>query len=263
MLKIKRGIRTLSLHPMNLIDTKSFKLSIKIKGEEKFGKLAIVLPGRLDTKDYSCFESHLEVLASRGFYSIAFDPPGTWESPGDIDLFTTTNYIKAVHELIDYFGNKPTLLLGHSRGGTVSIIAGDSDPLAVGYVAIMSSYGEPFSPSKADVDRGYRVSYRDLPPGTEKTKEQKKFKLPINYFVDGQKYDASKVLEKSVKPKLLFYGADDEFTTVAEAEEVFEKTANPKVIHKLKSDHDYRYYPEVIREVNEAINQFLTDYILK
>ena len=100
-----------------MIKTKNFKLAIYSGGNEDANKIALVLPGRLDTKDYVHMTSHVDFLAERGYYALSFDMPGTWESPGNIAEYTTTNYIKAVNELVDYLGNKPTLLLGHSRGG--------------------------------------------------------------------------------------------------------------------------------------------------
>lgn len=120
----------------NLIRTKSFELAVLTRGDKNAEKLALLLPGRLDTKDYGNFVSHAEYLAQRGFFAVAFDPPGTWNSPGGIDLYTTTNYIRAVNELIEYFGNKPTLLFGHSRGAAVAIFA-SSNPAVVGIVPVM------------------------------------------------------------------------------------------------------------------------------
>ncbi len=248
---------------MSLIRTKSFDLAIKTRGSEDSRKVAISLPGRLDTKDYASFDSHIEYLAGKGFYAISFDPPGTWESPGGIELFTTTNYVKAVEEIIEYFGNKLTLLLGHSRGGAVSILAGTSNPSVIGIVVIMATYGAPTSPSPEAIKAGVSMSYRDLPPGTSKTSERKEFALPINYFKDGQKYNVVDVLKKCTKPKLLFYGTRDEFTTPERVKEVFGSIPEPKMIHELNSDHDYRYHPEIIEEVNEVIGHFLDDYFKK
>ena len=86
---------------MELIKTKSFELAAYSKGLITSNKLAIVLPGRLDTKDYPNIQGHVEYLAKRGFYALSFDPPGTRESLGDISLYTTTNYVKAVNEVIE------------------------------------------------------------------------------------------------------------------------------------------------------------------
>ena len=87
------------------IKTKSFELAISTRGEKNSTRLAIAIPGRLDTKDYLNFTSHIEYLANRNFLAVAFDPPGTWESRGEIESYTTTNYLKAVDELIEHFGN--------------------------------------------------------------------------------------------------------------------------------------------------------------
>lgn len=244
---------------MNLINTKSFELAIYAKGDEDAIKLAIVIPGRLDTKDYVHNTSHVDYLASKGYYAVSFDPPGTWESPGSIELHTTTNYLKAVNELIEYFGNKPTLLVGHSRGGTVSILA-SGNPVVFGVAAIMATYGEPSAPSEEDLKLGYHLSYRDMPPGTERTKEQKRFELPFTYFEDGQKYDPVSVLKKLTKPKLLIYGDNDEFTRPERVEEVFAAIPEPKMKLKVKSDHDYRLHPDIIEEVNQTIGKFLDKY---
>jgi pimeloyl-ACP methyl ester carboxylesterase len=192
---------------MNIINTPSFSLATNARGDKNSDKLALVLPGRLDTKDYACFNSHLELLASKGFYSISFDPPGTWESPGGIGLFTTTNYIKAVNELIEYFGNKPTFVMGHSRGGATTILASAENPHIIAIAPIMATYGEPSPPDEETKKTGVKTSKRDLPPGTSRTDEQKEFLLPINYFMDGQKHHVIEALMKFKKPKLIFYGS--------------------------------------------------------
>ena len=246
---------------MQIIKTATFQLAVNSKGESNFKRLAIALPGRLDTKDYGCFTSHLEYLSKKGFFAISFDPPGTWESPGGIELFTTTNYIQAVNELIEYYGNKETFLLGHSRGGTVSILAGTSNPHVVGFAPVMATYGEPTPPDPEAIKTGFKISYRDLPPGTEKTNEQKEFALPISYFRDGEKYNVVDVLEKCTKPKLLLYGTRDEFTESERVKEVFKAIPEPKMIHELDTDHDYRYHPEIIEEVNKVVVEFLDKYI--
>lgn len=247
---------------MNIIKTKSFVLAVNKKGDDNSKNLAIVLPGRLDTKDYYCFSSHLDFLAKKGFLAVSFDPPGTWESPGGLELFTTTNYIKAVNELIEFFGNKPTLLMGHSRGGTISILAGTPNPNVIGIVPIMATYAEPTSPHPEAMKGDFVMSYRDLPPGASKTKQQKEFALPTNYFLDGQKYDVVNVLKKCTKPKLIIYGTKDKFTSPERVKEVYETIPKPKMIHELDTEHDYRYHPEIIEEVNDIVGQFLDNFKL-
>lgn len=243
-----------------IIKTKSLKLAANVKGNKNSKKLALVLPGRLDTKDYECFNSHLEFLASKGFLALSFDPPGTWESPGGIELFTTTNYIKAVNELIELHGNKPTLLLGHSRGGAVAAIDGSKNPAVIEIVTIAESFGTPSPPSKEELKSGIHMSYRDFPPGTQKTTKQKSFKLPLSYFEDGEKYNDAESLKTCRKPKLIFYAKDDEFNSPKEVKRIFDSLPQPKELHELDCNHDYRYNPKMVEKVNEILGRFLEKY---
>lgn len=246
---------------MEIVKTKSFELATISRGDKNAARLALLLPGRLDTKDYLSFVSHAEYLAARGFFAVAFDPPGTWDSPGGVELFTTTNYIKAVNELIEYFGNKPTLLVGHSRGGAVAVIAGTSNPAVVAIVGLMAAYGEPSVPEPEATRLGYHLSHRDLPPGTSKTSEQKEFRLPIAYWEDGKQYNAAETIKKCAKPKLMIYATDDEFMTPNEVRAVYASAPEPKMIKEVSCGHDYRYSPGVLNEINEEIGVFIKKYL--
>ena len=95
---------------MKIIKTKTFELAVYEKGDPNSSKLAIVIPGRLDTKDYIHNTSLVDYLANRGYFALSFDPPGTWESPGDIELYTTTNLIKSVDELIEFLATSQLYL---------------------------------------------------------------------------------------------------------------------------------------------------------
>lgn len=245
---------------MNLIKTKSFELTANINGDKNAKRLAILIPGRLDTKDYANFISHAKYLAGKGFLVLTFDPPGTWNNPGDISLYTTTNYLRAVNELMEYFGNKPTLLVGHSRGGTAAILASNNEAV-IGIILIMASYGPPSDPKPEAVKQGFNIEYRDLPPGKHKTDVQKEFKLPLLYWTDGKKYNPAQALKECIKPKLLIYGTRDEWTSTQTVKEVYESILKPKMIKEIDSEHDYRRNPETIKEIEETIGKFLETYI--
>lgn len=238
------------------IKTESFELAVLTRGDDRANRLAVLIPGRLDTKDYANFVSHAEYLAARGFYAIAFDPPGTWESPGDIDIYTTTNHLKAIDELIAYFGNKPTLLLGHSRGGTAAILA-SMNPAVTGIALILSNYSNPSAPDANALKTGFQISHRDVPPGDHETKEQKEFKLPLSYWDDAKRYDPLAVLQKCAKPKLIISSTHDEFISVQRVQEIYDSIPKPKMLRVINSEHDYRRNSEAITAVNEAIGEFL------
>lgn len=245
---------------MKFVETPSFKLAVYARGDSNASKLALVLPGRLDTKDYAHMRGHVDFLAKKGYFALSFDPPGSWESPGRIEDYTTTTYIKAVNELIEHFGNKPTLLVGHSRGRAVTILAAVNNKNVTGVVPIMATYGAPSSPSPEDIKVGAHISFRDLPPGDTKTAEQKKFVLPLSYFADGQKYNPAEALKDFIGPKLLICGTQDEFTKPERVKEVYDLLAEPKMFLELNTEHDYRYNPDMIKKVNEAIGDFFKKY---
>jgi len=245
---------------MTLVKTKSFELAIYKKGDQNSPKLAIIIPGRLDTKDYAHNTSLVDYLGTQGYFALSFDPPGTWESPGNIELYTTTNLLKAVDELIEYYGNKPTLLAGHSRGGTIAMLDGPKNNYVTHFIPIFSYYGAPSDPEEERIVDGKVISYRDLPPGDIKTREQKEFGLPLNYFEDGKQYNALPSLKTCTKPKLFFYGIEDDMNDPEDVKKAYKESAEPKMIHPLKSDHDYRYHPEIIEEVNKIVGEFLDKY---
>lgn len=246
---------------MQIVKTKNFELAVYAKGDTTASKLAIVVPGRLDTKDYIHNTSLVDSLATRGYYALSFDPPGTWESSGSIELYTTTNCIRAVEELIEYFGNRPTVVAGHSRGGSIAMLVGPRNSFVSHIIPIFSHYGAPSDPEPERIEHGNLVSYRDLPPGTERTAEQKRFDLPLTYFEDGQQYDALAALTTYTKPKLFFFGTEDAMNDPEEVKVAFEASAEPKVIRAIHSDHDYRLHPEAIEEVNREIVRFLEQYV--
>lgn len=243
---------------MQIIQTKSFQLAVYTKGDPSSPKLALVLPGKLDTKDYAHMRSHVDFLASLGYFALSFDPPGTWESPGDIQLYTMTNYLKAVDELIEFYGNKPTFVMGHSRGGTIAMIAGAKNPHIFAFAGIMAalSQGNFWEPPKEGwKEQGFAVSKRDLPPGGGP--QVKEFELPYSFYKDQLKYSLTEEITSSVKPKLFILGKEDDVILPDEIKAMFGKFAAPKELYELDSDHDYRLNSKTIEEVNKAVGNFL------
>lgn len=238
---------------MEIIKTKSFELAVATAGNPANERMMLCLPGRLDTKDYAHIKSHMEYFAGKGFFTVSFDPPGTWESVGDISLYTTSNYLTAINEVVAYFGNRPTVALGHSRGGTVALMGGVHNQHVTHMIAIMSHW-EPSE--KPDTEDDIYVSTRDLPPGTKRTNERKVFELPMTYFDDAGDYSG---LDVCNKPKLFFAGLQDALVTPADVKKAFSEAAEPKQYLELNSEHDYRLDNKIIKEVNVSVENFLQD----
>jgi len=236
---------------MPLLKLPSFTIAVYMQGNPDSRKLALILPGRLDTKDYPHMKSNVNFLASRGYLALSFDPPGTWESPGEIKLYTMTNYLKVINELINHFGNKPTVLFGHSLGGSMAMLAGTQNKHVTHIITAMS---RP-TPNKIRPGDRSEISLRDIPKGGTK-----KFILPLSYFEDAAKYNMLEALSKCKKPKLFFYGRLDQDIAPEVVKETYNLSAEPKQIYQLNCDHDYRKVPKRIREINKVMGEFLETY---
>lgn len=249
---------------MSSITTTSFKLSIYKKGDETSAKLAIVCPGLLDPKDYPHLKSHVDYLAGRGFLALSFDPPGTWGSEGSINDYTMTNYLQAINEIIGHFGNKPTFVLGHSLGGTIAMLTAISSPRVEAFSAIMSppDLGMASAINKTLEQwqkESARTSYRNVKQGST---EKKRFDLPYAFIEDAMKYNALDGLSRIKTPKLFIVGDKDESVELEVVKDSYDISADPKELYILKSDHNYRYHPGLIDEVNEQLGIFIEKYKL-
>lgn len=240
---------------MSIIKIPSFEIDIYSKGDKNSEKLALVLPGKLDTKDYAHMISHVNSLSSLGFFALSFDPPGTWESPGDISLYNNTNYLKTVNEVIEYFGNKPTFIMGHSRGASISMIATTDNPIITSYAAVMPGITRNSITSKRTT-----MSMRDLPPGGGE--KVKKFELPESFHEDELKYKLTDKIFDCAKPKLFILGTRDVTVPTDELRREFDNFSLPKEKYEMDSDHDYRSEKDKIDEVNDIVKKFLEKYNL-
>jgi pimeloyl-ACP methyl ester carboxylesterase len=237
---------------MTNIRTKSFTLSVYSNGDKHAGRLALVLPGRLDTKDYPHMHSHVDLFARHGFFALSFDPPGTWGSEGNIELYTMTNYLKAINELIEHFGNKPTLLMGHSRGGSMAMLGAITNPYVTHFIAAMSRAGASARHSSMKLG-DVLTEYRDVPGHPD---ERKKFDLPYSFFEDSETYDMREGLKTCRASKLFIAGTRDRIVDPNKVKEAYEVAAEPKLLEVVNFGHDYRHHPDQIEEVNRLVEKF-------
>jgi len=247
------------LKTTEFITTDSFRLAVYQKGSIQADKLAIVLPGRLDTKDYPHMRSHVDFLSTKGYLALSFDPPGTWESDGDISKYSMTNYLKAIKELIEYYGNKPTFLMGHSRGGSMAILAGIRLKHVERFAAVMgrATYKTKKFIDKDWKEKGFSVSIRDTPK--EYKERTKTFHLPYAFVEDSFQYDMINDLKTCTKPKLFIAGSKDDLVDPVKIREEYELSSEPKQFEMLESDHDYRKNEKMIQKVNDILGRFISD----
>jgi pimeloyl-ACP methyl ester carboxylesterase len=231
-------------------------------------KLAVLLPGFLDSKNYRGIAQLAEDVTELGFTSVRFDPTGTWESEGKIEEYSISQYLKDVEAVVDFMikqNGKPfkaMVILGHSLGALMSILYGAKDEKVSGVVSIMppQSFVRPDNFKDRVIKwkkDGEKVSTRDLP---EDRNTFRKYPVPFSFVEDAMKYDSLKVVGKIKKPLLLMAGELDDLITPDHVREIFEAANEPKKLVILKGiGHDYRLNDEEIPVVNQPIMEFLKE----
>lgn len=221
------------------------------------GKLAILCPGYLDSKDYHHLVGLADVLSQQGYTAVRFDPTGTWESGGEIADYTTTQYLTDIASVLEYMlqsgHNNDILLGGHSRGGVMSILTAAREARITQVLAIMPPASNSVTSKKRNVWQraGWRVSQRDLP---NHPTQHRSYRVPYSSLLDADRYDVLAAVQEAHIPILFVAGEEDDLVPPAEVHKLFTAASEPKrflIIPGL--DHDYRHNDDQVALVNQKI----------
>lgn len=218
-------------------------------------KIALLLPGYLDSPDYShmlIFENGLKKL---GYIVERLDACNLWKT-GDVNNYSITNFIKQIKERVEYYEKqKPDeiVLIGHSNGAFTSIIAGNRLQGVTKIVALCPPPDKEGSESKWK--NGVRVSKKDFPNNPEKFRE---FAIPYSYIEDALKYSAVNEVKKIHKPIMIFIALADKVVLPEWTEDIVKNANDPYVVRQPNMGHDFRFSLEECNIVMNEIEKFLT-----
>jgi pimeloyl-ACP methyl ester carboxylesterase len=218
-------------------------------------KLALLLPGFLDSPDYLHMVTFDKELVKMGYTVERLDLGGLWKS-GKADNYLVTNFISEIRARIELYakdGLEEVLLLGHSRGAFTSIVAGSMIPEVTRIVALCPPPDIKASAKKWPKD-GNRVSSRDLPENSEMSRE---FAIPHEYVEDSLKYSAVESAKELHKPLMIFIALNDVVVAPELTEEIVLAAKNPHVVREPNIGHDFRRSPQDIERVWDRIKNFL------
>lgn len=219
-------------------------------------KLALLLPGYIDSPDYLHMKMFEIRLIELGYTVERLDLGGLWTT-GKADNYTTTNFIKQIEERIKFYENQnpeEITLIGHSRGAFTAIIAGSKIDKVTKIVALCPPPDIKASVNKW-VDKGDRVSKRDLP---DKPKEFREFTIPYTYVEDSLKYSAIEEAKNINKPLMIFIALNDTVVKPELTEQIVANANSPYVVRQPNIDHDFRFSENDTKIVFNEIEKFLT-----
>ena len=218
-------------------------------------KLAILLPGYLDSPDYShmtVFEKRLKEL---GYVVERLDPCNLWKT-GDVNNYSVTNYIKQIKDRIDYYRSQhpdEVVLIGHSLGGFTSILTGNLFPEVTKIVALCPPSSIENLGRKWE-NKPSRISKRDLPNDVSKYRD---FDVPLTFVEDARKYSALDAVHEIKKPLMIFIGMADTLVGPRETEKLVSNAINPHVVRMEGMGHDFRHSEKECIIVMAEIEKFL------
>ena len=225
--------------------------------DKEAGRLAILCPGYLDSKDYKGLVGLAETLSKQGYTVVRFNPTGTWESEGDISDYTTSQYLDDIKNVLEYMLNqtsyKHILLGGHSRGGQVSILYAARDSRISLVLGVMPSSGRTMERlrRKEWKEAGVSMSQRDLPDDKNKKRE---FRVPYSHVEDRDRYSVIEDVKKVKVPVILIAGELDKLVLPEDVKEVFNNANEPKKFLIVPGiGHNYRYNDGEVAMVNQKI----------
>ncbi len=217
-------------------------------------KLALLLPGYLDSPDYL----HMKVIKTRlkamNYTVEALDPCNLWKT-GLVENYTITNYLSHIKQTIEKYASKnpkEIILIGHSLGGFVAIIAGIMFPQVSKTVALCP-------PSRAASTIQWQLgkprhSKRDLPEDPTRFKE---FDIPYTFFEDALQYSALNAVSILEKPLMIFIAMQDTVVPPEQTETLVQHTLKPHVVRFPNIGHDFRHSITETEQVMDEIEKFL------
>lgn len=218
-------------------------------------KLVLLLPGYLDSPDYlhmKVFEKRLQEL---GYVVKRLDPCNLWET-GDVNRYTITNYIRQVTDTVKAYKNnelEDVILIGHSLGAFVSIIAGNRIKEVTKIVSLCSA-ADRIGSGLNWKGKKIRHSKRELPDNPKKFRS---FGIPDTFAKDGRQYSAVEEVKEIHKPLMIFIALNDKSVLPEETEKIVANANNPYVVRQPNMGHDFRLSIDECEIVMKHIEEFL------
>ncbi|MGE8432975.1 alpha/beta hydrolase family protein [Chryseobacterium joostei] len=240
--------------PIENKETRSFLADAFYKDTLQKLPLVIFVHGYKGYKDWGAWNLMAEKFAEAGFFFVKFNfshNGTTMNDPynfGDLEAFGNNNYSKELSDLgavIDHFTKDPhvdgekIVLIGHSRGGGISIIKTFEDERINGLITLASvdtldrfPKGEAFENWKKD---GVYYAMN----GRTKQEMPHYYQFYENYEQNIHRFDVERATEMAKAHMLIIHGTEDDAVEIKQAEHLHLLHPNSEVFLIENANHTF------------------------
>jgi len=235
-------------------ETKDFLADAFYPEEEKQLPLVIFVHGYKGYKDWGAWDLMAEKFAEAGFFFVKFNfsHNGTTiedsHNFADLESFGNNNYSKELSDLgvvIDYFSkndkvdNHKIILIGHSRGGGISIIKTYEDERINGLITLASVDSLDRFPKNEAFEEWKKSGVYFVTNGRTKQEMPHYYQFYEDYEKDIHRFDVERATEMAKAHFLIIHGTKDESVSVKNAEHLHILHPNSEIFLIENADHTF------------------------
>nr|WP_255452676.1 alpha/beta hydrolase [Aquimarina sp. RZ0] len=209
-------------------------------------------------KDWGAWDLVARAFAKAGFFFLKFNfshNGGTAEQPidfPDLEAFGQNNYVKELDDLDtivdwvtsagftykDFVNSKDIILIGHSRGGGITIIKASEDPRITKLItwASVSDFESRF-PKGAAFNTWKKEGVSYVENGRTKQQMPHYFQFYTSFIAQRDRFTISKMIKNIKIPYLVIHGGNDPTVTIKEAESLHDWNPESTLFIQEGADH--------------------------
>ncbi|KFF07873.1 alpha/beta hydrolase family protein [Chryseobacterium luteum] len=242
--------------------------------------LVIFVHGYKGYKDWGAWNLMAEKFAEAGFFFVKFNSSHngtTVEDPhnfGDLEAFGNNNYSKELSDLgvvIDHFVKNPNvddqkiILMGHSRGGGISIIKTCEDERINGLITLASVDTLERFPKDEALENWKKEGVYYVLNGRTKQEMPHYYQFYEDFEKNVHRFDVERATEMAKAYVLIIHGTHDESVSVKNAEHLHILNPNSELFLVENADHTFgskepwteKFLPNNLNIVTEKCIDFI------
>ncbi|MFP3593573.1 alpha/beta hydrolase family protein [Chryseobacterium sp. SIMBA_038] len=247
--------------------------------------LVIFVHGYKGYKDWGAWDLMAEKFAEAGFFFVKFNfshNGTTVEDPhnfADLEAFGNNNYSKELSDLgvvIDHFVKHPNvddqkiILIGHSRGGGISIIKTFEDERINGLITLASVDTLERFPKDEALENWKTKGVYYVLNGRTKQEMPHYYQFFEDFEKDEHRFDVERATEMAKAHVLVIHGTNDESVSVKSAEHLHILNPNSELFLIENANHTFgskepwedENLPKELNTVVEKCIEFINDKIV-